>query len=54
METRKNVSYRKIQYQKVSFDMKLSIIDEITNGQISINQAVFIAGGKSLVHVLGY
>jgi transposase-like protein len=26
-------------YQKISFDLKLSIIDEIHNGQISINHA---------------
>src|SRR5215210_2812650 len=30
---------RKKEYQKVSFDLKLSIIDEILNGQISINHA---------------
>lgn len=30
---------RKKEYQKISFDFKLSIIDEITNGQISINYA---------------
>ena len=30
---------RKKDYQKVSFDLKLSIIDEIQNGQISINHA---------------
>ena len=29
----------KKEYQKVSFDLKLSIIDEILNGQISINHA---------------
>ncbi len=29
----------KNQYQKVSFDLKLSIIDKIHNGQISINHA---------------
>jgi transposase-like protein len=27
------------EYQKISFDLKLSIIDEIHNGQISINHA---------------
>ena len=26
-------------YQKVSFDLKLTIIDKINNGQISINRA---------------
>ncbi|HEX8277927.1 MAG TPA: helix-turn-helix domain-containing protein [Segetibacter sp.] len=30
---------RKKEYQKVSFDLKLSIIDQISNGQISINHA---------------
>ena len=29
----------KKEYQKVSFDLKLSIIDKISNGQISINHA---------------
>ena len=35
----KKVDCRKKQYQKVSFDLKLSIIDKIHNGQISINHA---------------
>ncbi len=39
METQNNGTCRKKQYQKVSFDMKLSIIDEIANGQISANHA---------------
>jgi hypothetical protein len=30
---------RKKEYQKVCFDLKLSIIDQIANGQISINHA---------------
>lgn len=30
---------RKKEYQKVSFDLKLSIIDEIQNGQISLRHA---------------
>ena len=30
---------RKKEYQKISFDLKLSIIDEIQNGQISVNHA---------------
>ena len=30
---------RKNKYSKVSFDLKLSIIDEITNGRISVNHA---------------
>lgn len=32
-------SCRKRSYQKVSFDLKLSIIDQISNGQISVNHA---------------
>ncbi len=39
METQKNGSCRKKQYQKVSFDLKLTIIDQISNGQISVNHA---------------
>ncbi|MFT4850447.1 MAG: transposase-like protein [Sediminicola sp.] len=39
METQKNGTCRKKQYQKVSFDLKLSIIDQISNGQISVNHA---------------
>jgi transposase-like protein len=39
METQKNGTCRKKQYQKVSFDFKLSIIDQISNGQISVNHA---------------
>jgi transposase-like protein len=39
METQKNGTCRKKQYQKVSFDLKLSIIDQIANGQISVNHA---------------
>ena len=39
MEPQKNEHCRKSSYQKVSFDLKLSVIDQITNGQISINYA---------------
>jgi transposase-like protein len=39
METQKKEPCRKTQYQKVSFDFKLSVIDQICNGQISINYA---------------
>lgn len=39
METQKKDPCRKKQYQKVSFDFKLSVIDQINNGQISINYA---------------
>lgn len=39
METPNNGTCRKKQYQKVSFDLKLTIIDQISNGQISVNHA---------------
>lgn len=39
MKTQKKPACRKIEYQKISFDLKLSIIDQINNGQISINHA---------------
>jgi transposase-like protein len=39
METPKKKHCRKNEYQKVSFDLKLSIIAEINNGQISANYA---------------
>ena len=39
MKTSKKQPCRKIEYQKVSFDLKLSIIDQINNGQISVNHA---------------
>jgi len=39
METNKKQPCRKNEYQKISFDLKLSIIDEINNGQISVNYA---------------
>ena len=39
MEPLNNSSCRKKQYQKISYDLKLSIIAEITNGQISVNHA---------------
>jgi transposase-like protein len=35
----KKQACRKKQYQKVSFDLKLSIIDQIYNGLISVNHA---------------
>ena len=35
----KKPACRNSEYQKVGFDLKLSIIDEITNGQISVNHA---------------
>jgi transposase-like protein len=39
METNKKQPCRKSEYQKISFDLKLSIIDQINNGQISANYA---------------
>lgn len=36
---RKAKAWPKKEYQKVSFDLKLIIIDKITNGQISVNHA---------------
>lgn len=39
MAQNKTADCRKTEYQKVSFDLKLSIIDKIYNGQISINHA---------------
>lgn len=40
----KKADRRKNQYQKVSFDFKLSVIDEIQNGLISINHASKVYG----------
>ena len=39
MTLTKKPACRNSAYQKVSFDLKLSIIDEIANGQISVNHA---------------
>lgn len=39
MNTHENSTCRKKVYQKISFDLKLSIIDQINNGQISVNYA---------------
>ena len=39
MSKQENPTCRKKQYQKIGYEMKLSIIAEITNGQISINHA---------------
>ena len=44
MENPKNQHCRKFEYQKIGFDLKLSIIDQITNGQISINYAAKLHG----------
>lgn len=39
MSKQENPSCRKKQYQKIGYELKLSIIAEITNGQISVNHA---------------
>jgi transposase-like protein len=39
MTLTKKSACRNSEYQKVSFDLKLSIIDQIINGQISVNHA---------------
>lgn len=39
MKNLKNSPCRKKEYQKIGFDLKLSIIDQISNGQISVNYA---------------
>ena len=39
MDTQQNSTCRKKEYQKISFELKLSIIDQIANGQISVNYA---------------
>ena len=39
MSKQENSTCRKKQYQKISYDLKLSIIAEISNGQISVNHA---------------
>lgn len=39
METNKNQTCRKNDYQKVTFEYKLFVIDQINNGQISANFA---------------
>ena len=44
MTTSKKAACPKKQYQKVGFDKKLSIIDEISNGLISVNHASEVYG----------
>ena len=39
METQKKATCRKKTYQKISYEQKLRIIDQINNGQISLNYA---------------
>ena len=40
----KNGDCRKKQYQKISFSLKLSIIDQISNGLITVNHASEVYG----------
>ena len=44
MKTIKNSPCPKKEYQKIGFDLKLSIIDQIANGQISVNHAAKLHG----------
>ena len=44
MSTTNKTSCPKKDYQKVSFDKKLTIIDEIQNGLISVNHAASVYG----------
>ena len=44
MNTTKKAPCPKIEYKKISFDLKLSVIDQITNGQISVNHASKLHG----------
>ena len=44
MTQKTNTACRKKVYEKVSFDLKLSVIDQINNGQISINHASKVYG----------
>ena len=44
MTQKTNPDCRKKAYEKVSFDLKLSVIDQINNGQISVNHASKVYG----------
>lgn len=44
MEPIKKEHCPKIEYKKIGFDLKLSIIDQISNGQISLNHASKLHG----------
>ena len=44
MTKKPDLDCRKKAYEKVSFDLKLSVIDQINNGQVSINHASKIYG----------
>jgi hypothetical protein len=40
MKPQKKNTVQKIEYKKIGFDLKLSIIDQISNGQISLNHVL--------------
>ena len=44
MESTKKEHCPKIEYKKIGFDLKLSIIDQISNGHISLNHASKLHG----------
>ena len=44
MESTKKEHCPKIEYKKIGFDLKLSIIDQISNGQISLNHTSRLHG----------
>ena len=44
MKLTKKEQCPKIEYKKIGFDLKLSIIDQISNGQISLNHASKLHG----------
>jgi transposase-like protein len=44
MNTTKKEPCPKKEYQKISFDLKLALIDQISNGQISVNHAAKLHG----------
>tara|TARA_R110000868_G_C10733332_1_gene751806 strand:- start:483 stop:893 length:411 start_codon:yes stop_codon:yes gene_type:complete len=44
MKSTKKEHCPKIEYKKIGFDLKLSIIDQISNGQISLNHASKLHG----------
>ena len=44
MKSTKKEHCPKIEYKKIGFDLKISIIDQISNGQISLNHASKLHG----------
>ncbi len=44
MKSTKKEPCPKVEYKKIGFDLKLSIIDQISNGQISLNHASKLHG----------